>query len=51
MWIQFDAQDSHIKPFGVGVRFAEIGAIKVTFYVRWYAIVHTNIVVFLTAIN
>jgi hypothetical protein len=32
--MQFHAQDSHIKPFGVGVRFVEIGAVKATLYVK-----------------
>lgn len=32
--IQFDTQDSHIKPFSVGVRFVEMGPVKVTFHLK-----------------
>ena len=32
--MQFDAKDCHIKPSGVGVRFAEIGAVKAKFYLK-----------------
>ena len=32
--MQFDAQDFHIKPFGVGVSFVEIGAVKATIRVK-----------------
>jgi hypothetical protein len=32
--MQVDAQDFHIKPFGLGVKIVEIGTVKATFYVK-----------------